>query len=147
MHIAEITRAMLNEKNLSNYFWVEAVAIAIYIMNQTPTTIVHGMTPEEKFTGKKPDVSHLRVFGCTTYVHVLNEKRSKLDTKAMKCIFIGYSLEQKRYRCFNPFTRKLQVNRDVVFNVMVSWYSPLKITEDGKARMVMFHQMWNKNHN
>jgi hypothetical protein len=40
------------------------------------------MTPKEKFIGKKPDVSHLRVFGCIAYVHVPNEKRSKLDPKA-----------------------------------------------------------------
>ncbi len=78
------------------------------------------MTPKEKFIGKKPDVSHLRVFGCIAYVHVPDEKRSKLDPKAKKCIFIGYSLEQKRYRCFNPSIRKLQVSRDVVFDEMVS---------------------------
>jgi hypothetical protein len=64
-------------------------------MNRTPTATVHGKTPEEKFTCKKPDVSHLRVFGCIAYVHVLDEKRSKLDPKAEKCIFIGYSLKQK----------------------------------------------------
>jgi transposase InsO family protein len=63
-HIVEIARAMLNEKNLPIYFWVEAVAIIVYIMNRTPTTVIHGMTLEEKFTGKKPDVSHLKVFGC-----------------------------------------------------------------------------------
>jgi hypothetical protein len=45
-HIVEITRAMLNEKNLLNYFWAEAVTIVVYIMNQTPTTTIHGMTPE-----------------------------------------------------------------------------------------------------
>jgi hypothetical protein len=50
------------------------------------------MTPEEKFTNKKLDVSHLRVFGCIAYVHVLDEKISKLDPKAEKCIFIGYFL-------------------------------------------------------
>ncbi len=81
-HIVEITRAMLNEKNLPNYFWVEAVSIIVYIMNQTPTIAIHGMTTEEKFTGKKPNVSHLRVLGCIAYVHVLDEKRSKLDPKA-----------------------------------------------------------------
>jgi hypothetical protein len=132
-HIAEITHAMLNEKNLPNYFWVEAVATAVYIMNRTPTTVVHGMTPKEKFTCKKLDVSHLRVFGYIAYVHVPNEKRSKLDPKAKKCIFIRYSLEQKGYRCFNLSTRKLQVSRGVMFDEMVSWYPPLKITKDGEA--------------
>jgi hypothetical protein len=125
---------MLNEKNLPNYFWAEAVATAEYIMNRTPTTTVHGMTLEEKFTGKKPNVSHLKMFGCIAYVHVPDEKRSKLDPKVDKCIFIGYSLEQKGYRCFKPSTRKLQVSRDVVFDEMVNWYTPLKIVEDGKAR-------------
>ncbi len=134
MHIVEITCAMLNEKNLPNYFWVQAVATPVYIMNRTPTTAVHGMTPEEKFTGKKPDVSHFRVFGCIAYVHVPNEKRSKLDPKAEKCIFIGYSLEQKGYRCFNPSIRKLQVSRDVMFDEMASWYPPLKIVEDEEAK-------------
>jgi len=108
-HIAEITRAMLNEKNLLNYFWAEAVATTVYIMNRTPIVAVHGMTLEEKFISKKPNVSHFRVFGCIAYVHVPNEKRSKQDPKAKKCIFIGYSLEQKGYRCFNPSTRKLHV--------------------------------------
>jgi hypothetical protein len=125
---------MLNEKNLPNYFWAEVVAIAVYIMNRTPTAAVHGMTLKEKFTSKKPNVSHFRVFGCIAYVHVPDEKRSKLDPKAEKCIFIGYSLEQKGYRCFNLSTQKLQLSIDVVFDEMVSWYPPLKIIEDGEAR-------------
>jgi len=41
MHIVEIARAMLNEKNLLNYFWVEAIVIIVDIMNQTPIAIVH----------------------------------------------------------------------------------------------------------
>ncbi len=92
-HIVKITHAMLNEKNLPKYFWAETIAIVVYIMNGTPTSTIHGMTPKEKFTGKKPDVSPLIVFGCIAYVHVLDEKKSKLDPKAEKCIFVGYSLE------------------------------------------------------
>jgi hypothetical protein len=103
-------------------------------MNRTSTVVVHGMTHEEKFTGKKPNVSYLRVFGCIAYVHVPDEKRSKLNPIVKKCTFTGYSLKQKGYRCFNPSIRKLQMSRDVVFNEMVSWYSPLKVAEDGEAR-------------
>ncbi len=74
---------MLNEKNLSNYFWAEVVVITVYIMNRTPTTTIHGMTPEEKFTNKKPDVSRLKMFGYIAYVHVHDKKRSKeIKTKS-----------------------------------------------------------------
>jgi hypothetical protein len=51
-HIVEITHAMLNEKNLRNYFWAKAVVTIIYIMNGTPTTTIHCMTLEQKFIGK-----------------------------------------------------------------------------------------------
>ena len=47
------------------------------------------------------------------YVHIPDKKRQKLDPNSEKCILIGYSLEQKGYKCFNPSTRK----------VRVSWYA------------------------
>ncbi|MCO5610902.1 hypothetical protein L7F22_065145 [Adiantum nelumboides] len=98
----------------------------MYIMNRTPTAAVHNVTPEEKFSGKKLDLGHLKVFGCIAYVHVLNEIRTKLDLKAKKCIFIGYSLEQKVYKCYNSVTRHVRVSRDVVLDEMASWYADLK---------------------
>jgi hypothetical protein len=48
MHIVNITHVMLNEKNLPHYFWAEVVISVVYIMNQTPITTFHGMTPKEK---------------------------------------------------------------------------------------------------
>ena len=126
-HVAKIARALMSEKSMPHSYWDEAVSTAVYIMNMTPIAAIHDVTPEEKYTGKKPDVSHLKVFGCIAYVHVPNELRTKLDPKAEKCIFIGYSLEQKGYRCYNPATRQLRVSRDVVFNEMSSWYSAKKV--------------------
>ena len=124
---------MLNEKKMPDYFWAEAVATAVYIMNRTPTAAVHGMTPEEKYTGKKPDISHLKVFGCIAYVHIPDERRTKLDPKAEKCIFIGYALQQKGYRCYNPSTRKMQVTRDVVFDEMSWLYGLANAAKDADA--------------
>ncbi|MCO5574979.1 hypothetical protein L7F22_028776 [Adiantum nelumboides] len=84
-HIAEAARALMSEKNVPHCYWAEAVSTAVYIMNRTPTAAVHNVTPEEKFTGKKPDLGHLKVFGCIAYVHVSDELRTKLDPKAEKC--------------------------------------------------------------
>ena len=78
---------------MPHYSWAEVVSTAMYIMNRTPTFAVHDVTPEEKVFGKKLDLTHLKVFGCIAYVHVLDELRTKLDPKVEKCIFIGYSLE------------------------------------------------------
>ncbi|MCO5603900.1 hypothetical protein L7F22_058054 [Adiantum nelumboides] len=95
-------------------------------MNRTPTATVHDMTPEEKFTVKKPYVSHFKVFGCTSYVHVPDELRTKLDPKAEKCVFIGYIVEQEGYKCYNPVTRQVRVSIDVVFDEMATWYADVK---------------------
>ena len=125
---------MLNEKGLQDFYWTEAVATVVYIMNRTLTAAIHGMTPEERYTGRKPDISHLKIFGCIAYVHVSDELRSKLDPKAEKCIFIGYSLQQKGYKCYNPSTRKFTVSRDVVFDEMSSWYKPVNVIDDVDAQ-------------
>jgi hypothetical protein len=66
------------------------------------------------------------MFGCIAYVHVPDELRTKLDLKAEKCVFIGYSLEQKGYRCYNPVTHEMRVSRDVVFDEMNNWYANVK---------------------
>ena len=102
----------------------EAANTAVYLMNRCTTSGVHDLTPYEKFYGKKPDLSHVRIFGSIAYVHIPDEKRQKLDPKSEKCILIGYSLEQKGYKCYNPSTRKVRVSRDVVFDESASWYAP-----------------------
>jgi hypothetical protein len=64
------------------------------------------------------------VFGSIAYVHIPKEKRRKLDAKAEKCIFVGYSDEQKGYKCYNPQTKRACMSRDVVFDESASWYLP-----------------------
>ena len=57
----------------------------------------------------------MKFFGCDAYVHVPKEKRSKLDNKAEKCIFIGYKDGMKGYKLWDPITKKTVYNLDVVF--------------------------------
>ncbi|MCO5608526.1 hypothetical protein L7F22_062737 [Adiantum nelumboides] len=84
------------------------------------------MTSKEKFTRKKLNVSHFKLFGCIAYVHVPNELRMKLDPTVEKCVFIGYFVEQKGYKCYNYITRRVRVSRDVVFAKMATWYVDVK---------------------
>jgi hypothetical protein len=80
------------DKSMSHHYWAGAVATAVYIMNRTPIATIHGMTLEEKYSGRKPNLSHLKMFGCMAYIHLLDELWIKLYSKAEKCVFIGYSL-------------------------------------------------------
>ena len=73
------------------------------------------MTPHEVYFGRKLNMTHIRVFGHMAYVHVLKEKRKKLNTKAEECILIVYSDAQKGCKCHNPQTREVHVSRGVVF--------------------------------
>jgi hypothetical protein len=56
----------------------------------TPSLALIDMNPHEVFLGNNPFVSHLEIFGCDAFVHVPKEKRSKLENKVVKCIYIGY---------------------------------------------------------
>lgn len=58
---------------------------------------------------------HLKVFGCVAYTRQATQKLQKLDDKAVKGIFITYSLNSKTYRIFIPDIPKLIISRDVNF--------------------------------
>jgi hypothetical protein len=115
MTLMEKSRSMLNGAELGHEFWAEAVGTTCYLVNQSPSLALDDKTPHEVWTGKKPSVQHLRVFGCDSYVHIPKENRSKLDKKAEKCIFIGYKDGVKGYKIWNPETKKTVYSRDVVF--------------------------------
>ena len=89
--IVEKSRAMMAATNIPNTFWAEAIANAAYARNRSPTSALQNVTPFEMWWGHKPSVKHLRTFGCIAYAHIANGKRRKLDSKADKCIFLGYS--------------------------------------------------------
>jgi hypothetical protein len=98
-------RAMLMEAGLPQWLWGEAAYTACYIHNRTPRYYpgYHIATPKEMWTGKKPDLSHLKVFGCVAYAHLAPEQRhNKLDPTSFRGIFVGYTPTARQYRVYNP---------------------------------------------
>ncbi|TXG50907.1 hypothetical protein EZV62_023431 [Acer yangbiense] len=86
-----------------------------------PTKAVQNKTPVEAWSGRKPSAKHLRVFGSICYVHIPKEKRSNLDDKTEKEIFVGYSSQSKGYRIYNLKSNKIIISRDVEFDENAAW--------------------------
>uniref|UniRef100_A0A251UJX2 Putative ribonuclease H-like domain-containing protein n=1 Tax=Helianthus annuus TaxID=4232 RepID=A0A251UJX2_HELAN len=119
--LMELSRSMLKMKNMSHSYWAEAVACATYLINRAITKSIPNITPQEAWSGRKPSVRHLKVFGCVAYAHVPKQHRGKLDDKVEKTIFIGYSENSKAYKLYNPITGKTIISRDVVFDEEQEW--------------------------
>jgi hypothetical protein len=58
----------------------------------------------------------LKVFGSKPFSHIPKENRRKLDAKSVKCIFIGYCVDHKAYKMYDPITHKVFASRDVIFH-------------------------------
>ena len=73
------TRVMLHDQGLPIHLLAEACNTAVYVQNHCPHRILGMSTLEEAFSGKRPDISHLRIFGSPVYIHVTKDARKKLE--------------------------------------------------------------------
>ena len=110
-----------NDQNLPMTLWEDAAITSIYVQNRSPHRVFENKTPEEAFTGVNPDVNHLRILGCSVYIHIPKEKRSKLEPSRKKGTFVGYSEISKAYQIYIPIQRQIEVSRDVTFDEEVSF--------------------------
>ncbi|WVZ12209.1 hypothetical protein V8G54_016739 [Vigna mungo] len=112
--ILERVRYMLLGSGLSKAFWGEAANTAVYLINKSPSSALNIKTPMEVWSGRPADYSHLRVFGSLAFAHVRSDK---LDSRAAKCIFLGYAEGIKGYRLWRlDSPSKLIISRDVIFD-------------------------------
>lgn len=112
--IVEKARSMMSDSGVEKNLWCEAVCAAVYIINRSPTSALENKTPAELWYAEKPNVQHMRIFGCRVYYHIPKELRTKLDSKAMKGILVGYS--PNGYRVYDPEKQKVRMCRDVKFD-------------------------------
>ncbi|THH05660.1 hypothetical protein EW145_g4631 [Phellinidium pouzarii] len=117
--LVEGITTMLNEAHLPATFWWDAVAAFVHVHNRSPTSAVQGKTPFELWHKSKPDVSHFRVFGCTSYVHVKKDLRRQLESHTQKCVFLGYPAHFKGWTFWNPITCKEVISDSAQFDERV----------------------------
>ena len=132
--IAERMNRTLNERarsmrlhcGLPKTFWADAISTAAFLINRGPSVPLGFKIPEEVWSGKKANLSYLKIFGCLAYVHIDDAARSKLDSKSKKCYFIGYGNEEFGYRFWDDEKRKIIRSKNVVFNEEVLYKDKLR---------------------
>ena len=113
--LLEKIRPMLTQAGLPKIYWAEAANTANYLKNRTTSQALLGTTSYEMWFDRKPDLSHLRTFGCVTYAHIPDGHRKKLDDKSEMLRFMGYN-GGKGYRLMDEKTKKIKFRKDVTFD-------------------------------
>ena len=130
--LLEITRALMFEAKTPAHFWPEVISTASYLTIIFPTKILQFKTPLETLRcyATIPPSHSLTpcVFGCIVYVHLSPHTRHKLEPCVVECVFLGYGVTQKGYRCFDPLHNKLYTTLDCDF-FESSYYYPKSDSE------------------
>jgi hypothetical protein len=113
--LMDVVRSMISYSTLPVSLWVEALKTAAHILNRVPSKSVP-KTPYELWTGRKPTLNYLHVWGYPAESKVFNPNIGKLDSKTVSCHFIGYPDKSKGYRFYCPDRHtKFVEMRHVVF--------------------------------
>lgn len=114
-HLLEMSKALRFQANLPKKFWGECILTATFLINKLPIKVLSWKSSYEVMFGKMPDYSGLGNFGCLCYAYNMQLKRDKFDSRAHRCIFIGYPYGQKAYKLYDLDTNTTLISRDVVF--------------------------------
>jgi hypothetical protein len=114
--VNNVIRSLLIQSSLLGRYWADGLHTATYLLNRLPTTSIQAACPHLALFGSAPTYEHLRVFGCTCYPNTAATVPHKLSPRSTQCVFLGYSVDHKGYRCLNLSTNRLIVSRHVVFN-------------------------------
>jgi len=115
-HIVEVGLTLLAQSGLFPKFWVDSFLTAIYLINRLPTHVLQQESPFSKLMKRELDYTFLRSFCCFCYPFLRPYANHKLSFRSKPCIFIGYGVNQKGYRCLDPNTNKVFLSRSVVFD-------------------------------
>jgi hypothetical protein len=109
-------RSMLHDSHLSKPYWGEAILTVNYLQNRLPTlALAQHLTPFELWYGFKPNITHLRVFGCKAFAYIDKDIRKKLDSTIKECRFLGYNDSSKAYKLESIEDKRVIIARDVKF--------------------------------
>jgi hypothetical protein len=114
--IMEAVNTMIHDQDILMHIWAKATRTTMYVQNKLSHSALGFKTPKDMFSGKMPEVSHLKIFGCLVFVHIPKEKRTKLDPSGKKGIFVGYCEVSKAFIICIPGYHHIEIIRYVSFD-------------------------------
>jgi DNA-binding transcriptional MerR regulator len=105
--VQEMARSMMNEKNIGQTYWVEAIHTIVHVLNKSQLRPQSDKTPYELWFGRPSSIKHFKVFGSKCYIKNNDENLDKYDDRADEGIFLGYATNSKGYRCYNKRMHKM----------------------------------------
>ncbi|KAJ7949695.1 Retrovirus-related Pol polyprotein from transposon TNT 1-94 [Quillaja saponaria] len=96
-------------------------------------------TPLDVLQGICSFVVPPKVFDCVCFVHEHWKNISKLDHRALKCIFIEYFATHKGYKCYHPPTRKTYVSMDLTFHESNAYFSSTPLQGESNNEEELSH--------
>jgi hypothetical protein len=114
--IMEVVNTMIHDQDIPMHLWDKATRTTVYVQKKLYHSALGFKTLEEMFSGKKPEVSHLKIFGYLVFVHISKKKRTKLDPSGKKGIFFGYCEVSKAFGIYIPGYHHIEIHRDVTFD-------------------------------
>jgi transposase InsO family protein len=105
--VQQMARSMMNEKNIGQTYWVEAIHTAVHVLKKSHLRPHSDKRPYELWYGRPTSIKHFKVFGSKCYIKNNNENLGKYDGMADEGILLGYATNSKGYRCFNKRLHKL----------------------------------------
>lgn len=115
-----MARSFLKEKQVPSMLWGEDIRHSVYILNRLPRAVSR-VTPYDAWSGLKPDIVHVRVFGCIAHMKIPSVHMKKLDDRSKVVINLGKEPGTKAYRLYDPENKIVHVSRDVVFEEKKAW--------------------------
>jgi len=111
----DIMRALLHGANLGPEYWSWALLYAVHLKNRAPHSAIH-TTPFQAYTGKRPDISTLRIFGSPVIARLPGWRPAKLDAHTTSGIFLGFTATEKNVYYRDTTSGKIKIGTHITFD-------------------------------
>ena len=111
----DIMRSLQHGAQLGPEYWSWALLYAVYLKNRTPHQAIQ-TTPYQAYTGKRPDITALRIFGSPVVARLPGRHPAKLDAHTTSGIFLGFTATEKNAYYRDNVSGKIKVATHITFD-------------------------------